>query len=409
MLEFLTFLIGYMLSQFYRSFLAVIAPELSIELHLTPADLGHMSAAWFATFAAAQIPVGVAFHRFGPRRTLAVLALAGVAGALVFARAHTPYDAMIAMALIGIGCSGALMGPLFVFARAHDIQRFGLLSSLIIGLGGLGSLIGGTPLALMAQSFGWRMVFNGLAVITVVQIAFVLVGVRNLPRDEEQHSDDGGLIQALRDVLSIRSLWPLWPIMAVGYGILITERGLWVGPYLSDTYGLSPVPRGNVIFIFDAAISLGALAYGSLETWLKTRKPLALTGSLVAGLALGALAMVKSLPLTACAILLCVFGFAGMNYGPIMAHIRLSLPDRLLSRGMAFANFLCMSGAGLLQAWSGAYVTNLKAKGLSAADVFSSLHMAYAAVLIGAALIYAFAVERIAARRPGTDQAGERA
>ena len=39
---FIIFLIGYVLSQFYRSFLAVIAPELSAELHLTPQDLGNI-------------------------------------------------------------------------------------------------------------------------------------------------------------------------------------------------------------------------------------------------------------------------------------------------------------------------------------------------------------------------------
>lgn len=44
MLAFLVFLIGYTLSQFYRSFLAVIAPELSAELHLSATDLGNISA-----------------------------------------------------------------------------------------------------------------------------------------------------------------------------------------------------------------------------------------------------------------------------------------------------------------------------------------------------------------------------
>ena len=69
MLAFVIFLTGYTLSQFYRSFLAVIAPELSAELHLTASDLGHISAAWFAAFALVQFPVGAALDRHGPRRT----------------------------------------------------------------------------------------------------------------------------------------------------------------------------------------------------------------------------------------------------------------------------------------------------------------------------------------------------
>jgi hypothetical protein len=44
--SFLTFLAAYTLSQFYRSFLAVIAPELSVELGLDPQALGNLQAFW---------------------------------------------------------------------------------------------------------------------------------------------------------------------------------------------------------------------------------------------------------------------------------------------------------------------------------------------------------------------------
>lgn len=390
---FLTFLAGYVLSQFYRSFLAVIAPELSADLHLTPADLGNISACWFAAFALAQFPVGVALDRHGPRGTLALLAIASAAGALVFSQAASAPGAMMAMALIGVGCSGGLMGPLFVFARTSHAHRFAILSSLIIGLGGLGNLMGGTPLALVSQSFGWRSVFYGLAGINLLQGVLVLAMLENPPRLSRPHHDDGRLLQGLKDILSLHPLWPVWPLMAVGYGILITERGLWVGPYLSDVYGLSTIPRGNVIFAFAIAISLGALAFGPLETRLKRRHPLVLVSTVIAGTALGALALLTQPPLTVCLTLLCVFGFAAMTYGTLMAHIRLCLPDRLLGRGLTFANFLCMSGAGLLQVWSGSYVSGLKAAGLPAADVFSGLHMVFAGILLAAALIYAFSRE----------------
>ena len=60
---------AYVLSQFFRSFLAVIAPELSAELGLDPAELGAVSSAWFLTFALAQFGFGVALDWLGPRRT----------------------------------------------------------------------------------------------------------------------------------------------------------------------------------------------------------------------------------------------------------------------------------------------------------------------------------------------------
>lgn len=394
MLAFVVFLIGYTLSQFYRSFLAVIAPELSAELHLSATDLGHISACWFAAFALAQFPVGAALDKYGPRRTLALFMLVGVAGALLFARAETAVDAMAAMALIGVGCSGALMGPLFIFARTYPPHRFAVLSSLIIGLGTFGNLLGGTPLALASQAYGWRAVFLALAALTLASAALIVVLVKDPPRlDSARHSDDGSILSGLQDIARIRPLWPVWPIMTISYGVLITERGLWVGPYLSHVHGLDPIARGNVIFLMAVAIALGALAYGPLEGWLGRRKVLVFAGSVIAGLVLLALYLVPVPGLAVTALLLCLFGFAAMTYGTLMSHVRRFLPDHLVGRGMSFANFLCMSGAGLLQVWSGTYVDSLKSQGLAAPAVYAALHLTFAAVLLASALVYAFSRE----------------
>ena len=64
--------LAYVLSQFYRSFLAVLTPALSAELGVTKADLSLASGVWFLAFAVSQFAIGVALDRFGPRRTAAV-------------------------------------------------------------------------------------------------------------------------------------------------------------------------------------------------------------------------------------------------------------------------------------------------------------------------------------------------
>lgn len=395
MLAFIVFLIGYTLSQFYRSFLAVIAPEVAQELHLSATDLGNISAAWFVAFALSQFSVGTALDRHGPRRTVPLFMLAGVVGAWLFAKAHSSTEAILGMALIGIGCAPALMAALYHFGRNYPQDRFAMLSALIIGLGTFGNLLGGTPLALASQAFGWRGVFQGLAIITLAAAVLIFVLVRDQPRiDHNTHTDDGGSISGVRETLSIKALWPVWPLMLVSYGILITERGLWVGPYLSKVHGLAPIERGHVIFVMAMAIGAGALAYGPLEKWLKRRKSLTLAGSVVAGTALLALWLMPEPRLITATLLLCIFGFAGMTYGPAMAHVRSFLPDRLLGRGMTFANFLCMSGAAILQRWSGTYVDRLEGDGLAASGVYARVHLALAAVLLLAALLYAFAREQ---------------
>lgn len=70
--------VGYLLSQFYRSFLAVLAGMLQTDIGVSADDLALSSGLWFLAFALMQLPVGWALDRSGPRRSTAlVLGLGG--------------------------------------------------------------------------------------------------------------------------------------------------------------------------------------------------------------------------------------------------------------------------------------------------------------------------------------------
>ena len=62
------FAAGYLLSYFYRNVNAVISPDLTRELSLSPGALGLLTAVYFVAFAAMQIPAGMLLDRYGPRR-----------------------------------------------------------------------------------------------------------------------------------------------------------------------------------------------------------------------------------------------------------------------------------------------------------------------------------------------------
>src|SRR5690349_5782976 len=115
---FVALTVAYVLSQFYRAFLAVLAPVLNAEIGATTDDLAFATGVWLAAFAALQLPVGYALDYFGPRRTSCGLVLAAL-GAAVFALAQGPTAVTVAMALIGAGCAPALMVSLYIFARIY--------------------------------------------------------------------------------------------------------------------------------------------------------------------------------------------------------------------------------------------------------------------------------------------------
>jgi MFS family permease len=383
---FLTFLAAYVLSQFYRSFLAVIAPELSQELALGPQALGNLQALWILGFVATQFPVGWALDTVGPRRTVSLQMLAAVAGALLFAAAESALTLNIGMLLIGAGCGSIYMGAIYMFGRTAVAQRFALLCSLLLGMGTAGNLLAASPLAWAAESIGWRGAMVGMAIATALSALSVLL----LIRDPERITSHGsrGLFGGIGQILRIRALWPLLPITAVSYAVVLAERGLWAGPYFSSVYGLDPVARGHALLVMAAAMSAGAMAYGPLDRLLGTRKWIVFGGVAVTAICFALLAL-PGLPLAAAIAIMGLIGGFGMTYGVLMAHGRSFVPDHLLGRGITLLNVLFIGGAGVLQPLSGALMTRMQDH--PPAEAYATLHLIFAGLLAVGLAIYLFA------------------
>jgi MFS family permease len=383
MLAFFSFLSGYVLSQFFRSFLAVIAPELSKELGLDPQALAALQTAWILGFIVMQFPVGWALDALGPRRTVPVTMVAAVIGVLLFAQAESGFILQIALVLIGIGCSAIYMGAVYVFGRIYPPQRFALLCSWLIGIGSAGNLIAASPLAYATSLIGWRGAMLVMAVITAVVAALLAIIIRNPPRVTTARAV--GLIEGLRTIFSLRALWPLLPLTTISYAVLIAERGLWAGPYLTDVFGLAPVERGTILLIMAAAMSVGALIYGPLDRVFGGYKWISVIGTAITAVGFLGLALFEP-SLTRSAILLSVLGAAGMTYGVLMAHGRAFVPDHLLGRGITFLNILFIGGAAIIQPISGAVMKQLLEGPPQFA--YAVLHGGFAVLLLVSLAIY---------------------
>ena len=391
---FLALLLAYVLSQFYRAFLAVVAADLSRDLGLSASDLGLVSSAWFAAFAVGQIPVGLALDRFGPRRTVAGGMLFAVAGAALLAFASGFGGAAAALAVIGLGCAPVLMGAMYLIGRTQPPERFATLSALMIGLGNLGNLAGATPLALASAAFGWRWTMLAIAALTALAALLVALTVRDPPPAEG--GPEGAGLAGYRDLLAIPALWLLLPVVATGYAVVIAARSLWIAPYLGELHGFDAIARSNAAFVMAAAIAAGALAYGPLERWVGDPKRTALAGSALTAAGFVAIGLAGHAGGGLAVALFALVGAAGLTYGTLMTHGRRFLPARLLGRGMTLLNIGFIGGAGLLQAASAAFVRHADAAGLPAATTYGRLYLAF-----GLGLALATAVYARAPRGPG--------
>ncbi|HRO15048.1 MAG TPA: MFS transporter, partial [Paracoccus sp. (in: a-proteobacteria)] len=245
--------LGYVLSQFYRAFLAVLASTLQAELGATPGDLALSSGMWFLTFALMQLPVGWALDRIGPRRVVSVLLAAGGAGgAAVFALASAPWHLHLAMGLIGIGCAPALMAAYYIFAHEYPRAAFGTLAAAVVGFGSAGNILGAAPLVSLIHALGWRETLWLLAAVTLAVAAVQFVTVR----DPRHHG--GPPRGRLSEILSLRALWFILPLFAASYAAPAAIRGLWAAPYLRDVFGADDRLIGQATLVMGLAMVVGS-------------------------------------------------------------------------------------------------------------------------------------------------------
>jgi predicted MFS family arabinose efflux permease len=393
-LAFLILLYAYLLSQFFRAFLAIVSVELGPDIGLDASQLGQVSAIWFAVFALAQFPVGVALDRFGPRRTISLFMLCAVLGAGLFAIAQTYAACLLAMALIGAGCAPVLMAGLYFFGRTEPPGRFAMMASLLIGLGTLGNIMGAAPLAYAVAAFGWRASMAGIAALTALSCVLTYALLRDPPAVARAHGSSGGLVEGLRELFAMRALWFLAPLVTLSYAVIIAVRSLWIAPFFGQVHDYDAVQRGNAALVMAIAMSAGALAYGPLERWVGSPKATTMAGSIVTGIAFLALGLWGDVTPGVALALLAVIGWAGMTYGILMAHARLFFPAHLLGRGVTFVNFLFIAGGGVLQALSGPFVQARTEAGAPPAETFGELHLMFGALLLAATAVYALTPAR---------------
>ncbi len=382
--------IAYVLSQFYRSFLAVLTPVLTADLGMTKTALSTASGAWFITFALSQFAIGICLDRFGPRRTAsAFLATGGAGGALLFSAASEPWMVVTAMGLIGIGCAPVLMATYFIYARIYPPARFAVLASWTVGFGTAGNVIGAAPLAAAAEAFGWRPVMAALAVLTLAVAVTVATIVRDPKAPDGMASDTSGL-RGYLDLIRIRDLWPLIPLSALNYAPVTGIRGLWAGPYLSDVYGADAIGIGGVTLFMALAMVAGSFIYGPLDTFFRTRKWVAMVGNSVTVIALVILALHPLAGIPMITALFVVLGISGGAFGLLMAHAKAFVPAHLTGRGVTLMNFFSIGGVGIMQFVTGG-VVSANVDPAAPSHAYGVLFWFYAAMVAVSLAIYLFA------------------
>ena len=374
--------LAYVLSQFFRAFLAVLTAPLEADLGVGAEVLATASGLWFLSFAVMQTPIGWALDTIGPRRTSGwLLLIGGGGGSALFALAQGPAYIHSAMLLIGVGCAPVLMASFYIFARTFPPARFATLAAMMIGVGTLGNLFSSYPMALAADTIGWRAAMWGLAGACTI----VALGILTTVHDPDKPEDEAH--GSLLDLLRMPALWLILPIMFVNYAPIGAVRGLWIGPYLTDVFALSIAQVGFGTLVMSLAMIAGTLVYGPMDRILGTRKWVVFGGNTITAMLLLVLVLFSATNPWLSIALMAGIGFFGASFPVVIAHARALFPPHLTGRGVTLMNLFGIGGVGLVQFASGRIHAGWS--GGAAEAPYGAIFTFLAALLIAGLVLYA--------------------
>ena len=349
----------YLVSQFLRNSVGVIAPDLASEIGLSAGEIGLLSSAFFFAFAAAQLPLGVAIDRYGPKCCMLVCAAIAFLGTLQFATATTPAGLITARVLMGLGSSCYLMAPLALYARRFPPERFTALAGIQLAIGTIGTLFVTAPLAWASATIGWRATFVVVAGLMVACAVWVAVCVREDGKDRVHPGSAETARETLNGMLEVvrmRAFLPLFLMQAVTYSSYVLIIGLWGGPFLTHVYGYGLTTRGELLMLPAISHIVGVVVWGHAQRIVGAYKALVLSGALATAAALGVLAAAGRLEPVPLVVWLALFGFLPAYIPVLIGHGRSLLPPHLIGRGMTLLNIGTMGGTFVVQLVSGALI-----------------------------------------------------
>ena len=356
---FIPFALGYFLSYLYRVVNAVIAPYLISEIGLGPSDLGLLTSAYFLTFAAFQLPLGMLLDHYGPRKTEASLLIFAALGAFVFALSTSTIGLIAGRALIGFGVSACLMAAFKAYSIWLPRERLPLVNGFQMAAGGLGALSGTVPVEAALSITDWRGVFQVLGLITLVAAAAIFFVV---PKRDEGDKDKSGesfrkLMAGVVEVFTSPVFWWIVPLTVTSQAAFLAIQSLWVGPWLHDVGGLDREQVATHLFLIAASMVAGFISWGVVADRLG-RFGIKPTAIAITGMVLFIIVQcLITFQLTDAFLpLWMLFGFFATSGILPYAALSQKFPLKLAGRVITGVNLLVFVGAFALQWGSGVII-----------------------------------------------------
>lgn len=279
--------LGWVMVYVDRSISYSLLPVIGEEFGLSGARRGAIASAYFAVYAAMQIPMGILGDRFGLKRVLVIMYLVAGVGLLAIGLLSVTYAFLLIF--VGVHALGAAAYYSCAFgltASSVPLEKRGLSSAIVtMGMGtglALGLVLGGALYRLLGS---WRLPYVILSGPTVLLAVGFLLALRPTPSPPREA---GGF----RFFLTSKDILPLClATFCVNYPYWVLLS--WAPSFLYQERGLNLSQAGISAGLLSLPSIAGALLWGRLSDQLGRKRILLVVVPVIIGSMVG-LAFFKS-------------------------------------------------------------------------------------------------------------------
>lgn len=333
---------------------AVMTNELMRDLNLNAASLGTMVAFYYYSYTPMQLPAGLLYDRFGPRRLITLAVLICAIGALLFGTTPNIFMASVGRFFMGIGSSFSFIGALLLVSRWFPPHYFAFLTGLVQLMSSVGAIAGQVPLATTINHWGWRSTIISLSILGALLSLFIWSIVRDSPetvsqRKKFQCSPKKSELKRLQQVCNNRQTW-LTALYSFSIWAPITAfAAFWGIPFLVAKYGISTEAASKACAMIWLGIGIGSPLLGWLSDKMRSRS-IPLSSSAFLGIfSLTLVIYGPHLSITWLYIALFIFGTGASGQALSFGVVKDNNPPSVVGTAIGFNNTAVVAGGALFQ------------------------------------------------------------
>jgi len=331
---------------------AVMAAPIMQTFNVGATGYGMIAAFYFYAYAPMQLPAGLLFDRYGPRKLMTIALTLCALGSAFFASTSSIITAALGRLFIGFGSAFSFIGALVLLSRWFPPTHFAILAGIGQAMGSIGAMYGEKPLALLIRAFGWREASFILCGVGLGLACLIWLFIRDFPnkstqeRPKERFRDEW---KRLKAVCGRRYTWLTGIYACTIWTPIAVFAGLWGIPYLEVRYDTNLLVASVMCSMVWLGTIVGSPLFGWVSDKIKNRRIVLGTSACFGLVATSIVLYVPNIPMSWMHAILFFFGLGASGQAVSFAVVKDNNDPKLVGTACGFNNLSVVIGAAFFQ------------------------------------------------------------